>query len=354
MSDTWPWKTPECGIYFNMSFEEYLSIPCLQSSTIKDLLKSPTMFWSKSWMNPLRDDFKKDIKAYEEGRAYHMRILEGKAIYDAHYAPDYEDDPSDDTIIRTGDDLRTALRHAKLPMSFQTKHQGIERLLKEKPHARILDIEKKKHRAKYPKNIEFIDAATHRYIEFSAKQIECSKHLKSYFAGGYPEVTIIFDCPITGIRCKIRPDYLKVSPVCDLKSFANTFDEPVNSAIIKTMNRFLYQIQSRIYMHGVNIAKQYVKQGKVHGAENVNPEWLKAFSETPCEEFWFCFVQKGLAPVTRGRKQTLRDKSVDDAFLEYIVPAAEVFKKNYADFGEGFWIDDEPDEYISNIELWGL
>ena len=195
---------------------------------------------------------------------------------------------------------------------------------------------------------------THRYIEFSAKMIECSRHLKSYFAGGYPEVTIIFDCPITGVRCKIRPDYLKVSPACDLKSFANQFDEPVDKAIIKAINRFLYQIQSCFYMHGVNIAKQYVRDGKVFGADNIDPEWLKAFSETPCEEFWFCFVQKGIAPVTRGRKQTLKDSSVAGAFSEYIEPAAQIFKENYAAFGEDFWIDDAPDEYVSNTELWGL
>lgn len=33
----WPWKTPECGVYFDLSFEEYLSIPCLNASGIKEI-----------------------------------------------------------------------------------------------------------------------------------------------------------------------------------------------------------------------------------------------------------------------------------------------------------------------------
>ena len=156
--DPWPWETPECGIYFNMPFEEYLAIPCLQSSTIKDLLKSPTMFWSKSWMNPLHDDFKKDIQAYLDGRAYHTRILEGKAIYDTQFAPDYEDDPNDATVIRTSIDLKKALKLAKLPVSFKNKDEGVERLLAAKPYARVLDILKAKHRAEFSDDVEFIDA----------------------------------------------------------------------------------------------------------------------------------------------------------------------------------------------------
>jgi len=350
----WPWKTPECGIYFNMSFEDYLAIPCLQSSSIKNLLKSPTLFWAKSWMNPLREDFSKDTQAYADGRAYHTRILEGKARFYELYAPDYEDDTSDETIIRTTADIKKALKLAGQPTTISTKAESSARLLSVKPHARILEVMKAKHRAQYPDDVEFLAAETVRYIEYSAKMIECSNHLNKYFAGGYPEVSIIYDDPILGVRVKVRVDYLKISPGCDLKSFANQFDEPVMKAVKKEIDRRLYQVQSRLYVHAINIAKGFMAEGKVFGADNVDKDWLKLFSETPCEEFWFCFVQKGIAPVTKGIKQSLRDKSFDDSFNEYLVSAANIFKTNYQKFGEGFWIDDEPDEYLSNNELYGI
>lgn len=350
----WPWETPEPGIYFNMPFDEYLAIPCLQSSSIKNLLKSPTLFWAKSWMNPLREDFSKDTQAYADGRAYHVRILEGKKRFNELYAPDYEDNPDDTSVIRTSDDLKAALRAANLPVTFKNKAEGAARLLTAKPHARILDNLIEKHRAQFGDDVELLNTETMRYIEFSAKMIECNPHINGYFVGGYPEVTIIYDDERLGLRIKTRVDYLKIMPGCDLKSFANQFDDPLMKAVKKTIDRFLYQIQARLYVHSINEAKQFVKDGRVFGADHVDPEWLKLFSETPCEEFWFCMVQKGIAPVTKGIKMTMRNQAFADNYERYLVPAADIFKDHYAKFGEDFWVDIQPDEYLDNSELWGI
>jgi len=351
---SWPWETPEPGIYFDMPFDQYLAIPCLQSSSIKNLLKSPTLFYVKSWMNPLREDFSKDTQAYADGRAYHVRILEGKKRFDELYAPDYEDNPEDTTVIRTSNDIKAALRAAKLPVTFKNKAEGITRLLAAKPHARILDNLIAKHRAQFSEDVELLNQETMRYIEFSAKMIEHNPHINGYFVGGYPEVTIIYDDERLGVRLKTRVDYLKIMAGCDLKSFANQYDDPLMKAVKKTIDRFLYQIQARLYVDSINVAKQFVKDGKVFGADHVDQEWLKLFSETLCEEFWFCMVQKGIAPVTKGIKMSMRDKAFTDNYERYLIPAADIFKSNYEQFGEEFWVDIQEDEYLSNDELYGI
>lgn len=357
MNTDWPWHTPEPGIYFDMSFEEYLSIPCIQSSSIKKLLSSPTEFWAESWMNPNREIFKKDTSYYLDGRAYHTRILEGKDIFYSLYAPDYEDDPNDKTVIRDTNDVRAALRRARMPTSFATKSAGIERLLRGVPDARVLNVLKKKHRDKYnPDGLkEFIPAETIRYIEYAAKMIELHPNLKHYFAGGYPEVTVIWDDPVYKVRFKARFDYLKIAVVSDLKSFRNQSHKRTEKAIAQSIDNYLYIVQAWLYMRAASVARGLIQEGQVYkGKKRVDDRWLNTFQNTPLQEFWFAFVQKGNAPVTRGVKFSIKDEKFAGVGTEYVEPAINTFKQCYDAFGEDFWVDMAPDYYQSYDDLWGF
>jgi len=104
----WPWATPPVGVYFNMSFDEYLKIPCLNASGIKELNISETDFWSRSWMNPDYDDIDDDSKAKIEGRAYHKRILEGRERFFSEYALEYEDD-GNPMVLRSAKEIKEKL-----------------------------------------------------------------------------------------------------------------------------------------------------------------------------------------------------------------------------------------------------
>ena len=102
------WDTPEPGVYFNMSFDEYRAIKCLNASGIKELNISETDFWARSWMNPEADRIDDDTRAKIEGRAYHKRILEGKEAFYKEYALAYEDS-GDSMILRGNAEMKTAL-----------------------------------------------------------------------------------------------------------------------------------------------------------------------------------------------------------------------------------------------------
>ena len=335
----WPWKTPPPGIYFNMPFDEYLEIPCMNAGGTKKILTSPTDFYCASWMYPLREDFTTDKKHYADGRAYHCRILEGKKVFYSQYAPEYEDDITDRSIIRDAVDLKRALKLAECKTGFATKLEGSMRLLEKKPHARILDIVKQQHKEKFGPDKEYLKPKTIRYIEICAKMIEHHPDLKTYFAGGYPEVTVIWDDPLYGLRFKIRIDYQKICGPCDLKSFNNNKGKRIDRAIEDAIASYKYHIQGGLYLRGVSFAKNFAANSMVFGADNVDPEWLKAFSTTPATSFRYIFAQKGAAPVSRGSSWSVQDKPFIEATHEILTTASNLFKDNYKTFGEDPWID---------------
>lgn len=347
----WPWQTPEPGIYFNLPFNEYTAIRCLNASGIKNILISPTDFWARSFMNPLCDEIDEDTKAKMDGRAYHTRILDGRDAFYAHYAPAFEDDLSDISILRGNTAMTDFIKqHGGKGYSGKTAEQLAAMCLDIDPNVKLLPILKKAHTDKYP-NMEFIDATTVRQIELAAKMIEHHPELKTYFAGGYPEVTIIWDDEELGVRCKIRVDYLKIMPVSDLKTFANLMKKSIEKAIDYAVASQKYHIQAWLYLRGVNIAKKFVGEGRVFNAEAVDSDWLKAFAATPAEEFWYVFQQKGIAPVSRGAKWSIKDDKFMSIGRACVTQAADVFRKSYATYGEDAWVDITPSKFLSFDDL---
>jgi hypothetical protein len=333
----WPWETLPPGIYFNMPFDDYKKQRCLNAGGIKNMLISETDFWCRSWMNPLCDEIDEETKAKEEGRAYHARILEGRDVFNSQYAPDYEDDKDDKSILRTNKDMTEFLKSLGVKgASGKNAEELTAMCLDADPNVNILSNLKNDY-IKRNAGKTLIDPLTIRQIELAAKMIECHPELKTYFAGGYPEVTVIWDDEELGVRFKIRIDYLKTAYVCDLKTFANLMKKEINKAIEHSIAANKYQIQAYLYLRGVYMAKQFAASGMIHGTANA--DWLKVFAETPCDQFWYVFMQKGIAPVARGAKWLLDDKSFADAGYDLIKKASEKFKSCYNTFGEDPWID---------------
>lgn len=106
---------PEPGIYFGMSDEDYHALPALSNSGIKKLLASPMMFWADTpWLSAKckreRDEKLADEKAHHSiGKAYHCRIMEGRAAFDSRFV--VELDPADypDSLVHT-DQIKAAIR----------------------------------------------------------------------------------------------------------------------------------------------------------------------------------------------------------------------------------------------------
>lgn len=341
------------GIYFNMPFDEYLSIPCLNASGIKELNISETDFWARSWMNPDRDDIDEDSKAKIEGRAYHKRILEGKDAFYQEYALEYEDD-GDPDILRGNDGMKKALTEMGIKGLSGKDAASLDALCqKYLPQYRTLYGLKKAHE-EAANGREMISPKLMRHIEFTAKMVELHPDTKDYFIGGYPEVTIIFEA--FGTTFKIRFDYLKVWEAIDLKTFANQFRSALPIAVRKAFANHKYHIQGTLYLIGLEAAKRYANMGKVYG-DAPTKEWLKMFSENPCNEMKYCFIQKGIAPAVIPIVFTKEDKGYQMG-LEVISNGVERYKNALNAYGTDYWVSsireenfhyDESPSWINDI-----
>lgn len=338
----WPFAHPEPGVYFGMSFEDYLAVPAIQSSTIKSLLVSGPNFWAESWMNPFRKN--DDKQHFVLGRAYHKRILEGREAFYAEYAPDWED-PGDPDIIRTTEELRGALAIAGQPISFKSKDEGIRRLMAAAPQRRVADQMRAEHLAQFPDR-EIIPAQVWREIEMAAKSIECNPHINTWLAGGYPEVTVIWFAT-NGILLKARFDYLKIGAVIDLKTFANEKGRRIDKAIDYAIAGNKYFIQSTFYLRAAVAARAAILDGKVFGVDgsNIRRDWLSRFCETKATQFRWIFSQKGMAFINRGRIHDLSNTKMSEQGAVRINAALDTYQRYFSTFGPELWIELEPPQH---------
>lgn len=350
-ADQWPWPIPQAGVYFTMPFADYLDIRCLNNSGIKDLLVSGPNFWKNSWMNPFRKT--RNTLAFTTGRHYHKRVLEGREAFYAAYAPDWDDDYTDATILRSGGDIKLALARLGQPTSFKTNAEGAARLMKVNPAARIADVLRQKHRAQFPDK-EYIPADLVREIELGAKAIECNPHLNHWLMGGFPEVTVIFYDPVLGLWFKIRFDYLKIKAAADLKSIANKALRDFEKAVDYEFAGNKYMIQSSLYLRGAEAARALIDGGHVFGAEEagVSKDWLELFAKTPVEEFRFIFHQKDFALCTEGRIHSVHNKVLQDQGQARLIKGAERFHRYMKMFGpDEIWISNNPAQHIDYASL---
>ena len=336
------------GVYFGMPFDEYVKVPAMNASRLKLELISPMDSWARSPKNPVFGEIDEETKAKNEGRIYHKLVLEGREAFDLEYAPDFEDDPLDKTILRTTDDIKYALSKCGAPVTFKTKAEGASRLLDADPKARILDVMAGQHRAKYPKGVEFIPAKLLREVELHNHVIKYNPELRKWLTAGYPEVTVIWDDPEFGIRFKIRIDYLKLQFSTDLKTFANSKMKRVKLAIMDAFATQKYHIQSSLYLRGNGMAKYLVENGQVFGA--VDPKWLQEFTRYPAETFNFIFIQKGPAPVARG-SWVRKDSALDKQGLALIAEAVKSHQATVKNFGDDPPVDLAPAEELQMDEM---
>jgi hypothetical protein len=330
----WPWETPPVGVYFGMSFEEYISIPCLNASGIKELNISETDFWARSWMNPDNDYVDEDTKAKIEGRAYHKRILEGQEAFDSQYALEYEDD-GDSMTLRGNDEMKAALTSLDIKGLSGKNADYLDAMCgKYLPQYKTLYRLKKSHK-ELAGDRELISPKLMRHIEFTAKMIELHPDTREYFKGGFSEVTVIFEA--FGVIFKARFDYLKVWEASDLKTFANTTRAELHKAVRKAFANNKYHIQGTLYLIALDIAKRYVSMGKVYQADHVPENWLELFSKTPCNQLKYAFVQKGIAPACVPLVFTKEDKAFEMGF-EIIKNGVDRFTDAYKNFGQNYWV----------------
>lgn len=333
------------GLYFNLPEDDYHAQPRLSASAMKWLRVSPRDFWVRSYLNPECEP-QEDSAARETGRAYHRRILEGRDAFYRDYAPMLDAADYPDAISGT-DAIKAALRERELKLGGK-KSDLIDRLLADDPSVQVWERLVEDHIAANPgRTLLGIDLLGR--IETAAAMIESNPQLGKCVRGGYPEVSILFTDPDTGVKCKSRLDYLKVQAIIDLKSFSNPLGKPLDAAVRAAVANYGYFVQAAMYCRALDQALVFAKRGQVNG--DVSPDFLKDLvTVDPGKRgFVFLFQDTGPAQVARGY---IFPRGTVFAIGDTIVrECLEIYAECDKHFGALPWIDTAPITEFDDVQF---
>lgn len=378
-------ELPAPGIYFGLDETLYHALPALGSHDIQRLIASPMLFWANcTWLSEdarqraADEAAKPDSRVWRTiGRAYHCRLLEGAAEYQARYAVDLTAEDCKDALAST-DEIKAAIAHlggkpaSKVPdtlpdgtayMRAAKKEDWTAQLLALDPDAKILSELKRQHAEKHAGKA-FIPFEAHKQIETAARMIEADEQICHALQGGYPEVTLIWHDPETGAPCKARVDRLKQRAAIDLKSIANRGERSIESAIKGALHAYKYTVQPSHYLSGINAVRELVRTWPEKTAgdwlrwhkENAAPAealtWaVRWAAETEEPVWWWLFQQKGFAPITRLMRYRgeLSTRIATDEIRRQAL-------RRFAQFAEAYgpnepWIDSAPPTDITDDDF---
>lgn len=293
------------GCYFSMPAEEYHAVPALSSHGMGQLRKSTYDFWVRSPLNPERDAVLAEegpsSEALSLGQAFDVRITEGKERFDSLYAEKPEPVEGEDWLI-TCDDIKARLKELGLKVGGG-KADLIARLFEAEPNAKIWDHFAETHREAHSGKT-FLDWRWIAKIEKAARLIEGDPTFSKAFTGGAAQVSIFWTCPIIGVPCKARIDYLKPKAIIDLKTILLRDGMPFTQAINLAIARYRYHIQAEFYREAAGQVAEFVKSGQYDApafwgeAELALKKGLEA--NHPKTWLWV-FQSKGPAPIVYGK-----------------------------------------------------
>lgn len=331
------------GIYFGMPEEEYHQIDALSSSGIKHLRASPLDYWVRSAMNPDKEEVSDGEDSFAKilGTAYHKRIVEGRDAFLRCYAPSFTEADCPKDTLKGNDAIRARLKALDLPASGN-KPELIRRLLDAEPTAKIFDVYSDSYAERHDGKI-FLPRVSLNRIEISAAMIEKHPQLSKAFAGGAPEVTIMWDAPMAledqtavTIPMKARLDYLKAKAIVDLKSFGNPHGRPVVRAVNAAFANYRYHIPAAVYQEAAETIPGHIKAERVFG--DVAPALLEALLQGHEKTFLFVFQCSGPAPIAVGKTLPRHSGLFQIGKLE-IEHARATYARCAATFGDDPWID---------------
>ena len=343
------------GLYFDLDEETYHRSFGLSYSGIKDFRISPLTWWAKSPLNPAQAEVLAEegpsSEAKNLGKAFDARIICGKDYFYSRYVPaiTHADYPNS---LKTADDLKGWLEEHGLKKTAKTKQELIDRVLEHQPSAQIWDAILSGY-AKANAGKEFIDGKWLHKIEVAARLIEGHPELSKALQGGAPQVSVVWDCPKTGVRCRSRFDYLKSRLITDLKTFAPQGDAPIDMAIGKEIGFRKYFIQACFYDEAAAQIPGFIKAGKVIGTPPAG--FLDALVKHPKKEWAWIFQIKGPAPMAYG--YTLPKQSMLWQIGESMIDSVKhEFRHCLDTYGALPWID--PKGFMalddSNVPAWAL
>lgn len=340
------------GVYFDLPEEQYHGSFGLSYSGIKHLRISPYDWWVRSPLNPNLEDVIKeeasDAKAL--GQAFDARIICGRPYFLAHYAPVLE--PEKGALV-TMDDMRGWLEDRGLPKTGRTKADLINRILAADPTAPIWEAQLQGYLAAH-KGKEFLPFDLIAKIEMAAAMIEGHPDLNKALSGGAPQVSVVWDCPETGVRCRARFDYLKPKVIVDLKTLMPRDDQPLEQSIGREIDYRKYYIQAAYYLEAAAQIPAFLKAGQFSG-NPPHPALVDLLIKNPAKEWLWIFQLKGVAPVAKGRLLRKESHVLQLGQIE-CDNAKHLFRACLDKYGAEPWVAPEPIKAIdeADIPAWSL
>lgn len=292
------------GIYFGMPDEEYHRDDALGSSGICDLLISPLTYWSKSLWNPNRPpEAESDSDAKDLGTYIHdMLLRDGAGQF-------YVEKPEG--------------------MSFATKEGKAWRDDPVRDGAIIVSAAQ----ARQQKNV-------FRGLEAAG--------VRKLFTGGEPEVSV-FWTDKSGVRCKIRIDYLTGAAAYDLKTYQNSMGKDVETAVAHTVANMRISVKAFWYDLGLREMLEMLKRKKylmvVSGQSDQLVEGLiKMASGTILSwPLWYVFCETGAVPNVTVRRFESHDATTGEipAYWDWAKNQVLMATHLYALYREKFGMDRE-------------
>lgn len=226
------------GMYFHLSNKDYHNDPALSHSGMTKLLSSWQDYWVMSCHNPDREDYKPTEAMKFGDRSGHL-LLDPDSFHEQY-----------STYGRKGNN-----------------HGGI-----------------------------YIEAGIYRKLEESVEAVLDVPRAKEHFTEGYPEVTIVWRDPATGIMMRCKIDYLRTFGAIDAKRIKAMDPWEIGRAV---KNQGL-DIQNALYLEGITAGRKWLRALTAKELEAfakrecVDLTWLKAFMNE--EELWFRFLFQRSTP----------------------------------------------------------
>lgn len=332
----------EPGVYFGLSDARYFRDRALGSTCLNHLLVSPAVYWTLSLYNPNRVDH--DTRYTIRGRGLHTCVMFGEDDFLRQYCrePVLEDYP--DALV-TMEDMRAFLKARGIQTTAKKKEELAERIrqtcdgytLWEDVMAEARDSGK-----------TVLKAQDYDAILRASTMIKRNPSLENCFENGIPEVSVFWED--NGVRFRARFDYLRMNAIIDLKSFTNPMGKPIKQAIRLTFQNRRHDIQASHYMNAREKMRKFIREGRVFG--EVDRDWLNRLADV--NEYSFVFVYHLMddhgAVVTQG-KQIRPGGHIDAAAAAQIASLADIWRENYAIFGEDMWVDLTPVEELTEDDL---
>lgn len=257
------------GIYFNLSNEDYHADPALSHSGMTNVLVSWADYWVRSPLNAKKKDYK-PTEAMVFGDRCHQFLLEGNQFF---------------------------------------KRYNVRGM-------------------KYDQSKMQISSTEFEKIKSSVDAITSVEGMAEHFTVGYPEVSVIFRDPTTGIMCRFRFDYLYTFGFLDYKRIKGMDDYTIGRAV---RDQGL-DIQQALGEDAIRATRRLLKRGKAVIDGNVDPEWLAAFTKETDIMCRFLF-QRSNPPYIWGFREL--EKEVFEEGKHAVRVALERYKHNIEQYGIG-------------------